>query len=320
MSYLKKFEQYESVPFGLNQVFYHNNITMSKKNELINKKLNGEINNMHIEIVRFIFKRRFATPEQILKYCDINGFFYKGGKVDIDCLNAELDKLKGMTILNTFFLSSEEQPAVLPIAPEDAEIIYCAGYGAYEILTNYASEAVYGWDETSMCRDSASISRNLCVTQWHVNILESVRENLTYIRTEPDFIVKSGGKIKGFMTAADFLIKKDNEARYFIVDAFRDLDSPDYIREKLNNVNSLLTTKAYLRYYPDAARVPDYIIVADNETTLLNIATEMSNITKLKPWYSMDTLLNKSLKNDKPFLIFNENEKAFTPTGAKVFM
>lgn len=319
MSYFKKMEQYGAIPSRLSQVFYHKYILLPKKIDLIQKKIDGELTNASIELIKFLFNRHFATFHQIVQFCDIQRYFYKDGKVAPVLIESHLKELREETILNSFFLSSEEQPSILPVVPEDAQEFYCPAQGAAAILHNYENIPIFSWDETSMCRSSMMISRELCATKWYLNVLEASKQELVYFRTQPEYIIKSGGKTKGFSVTCDFEIQKADETRYFLIDAFREEDSPAYIREQIANVTSLLCTKAYLRYYPDATTVPNYIIVADNERTLLRLTREF-NSTRLNPWWTTDSLLNGNLKTNKTFLVFSEDDQQFIPTSAKIFM
>ena len=319
MSYIQTMKDYNVIPPNFNQVFYHKNTIPAKKQEVIQQKLDGEITNTSIELVKFLFERHFATLPQIIRFCDIHGFFYKNGKVNPLLIESHLNELRGKYIINTFFLSTEEQPAVLPIVPEDAQVFYCPAQGSVAILDNYSRAPIFGWDITSMCKASVLISRDLCATQWYLKVLESVKDELIYFRINPEYVIKSANRTKGFTATCDFEIKKSDEIRYFIIEAFRKEDSPAYIREHLANMTSLLCTKSFLKFYPDATKVPNYIIVADTEETLLNLVDETKS-TKLNPWWTIDHRLNESFSNGKPFLKYYKDERKFIPTSAKIFL
>ena len=319
MSYFKKLSQYEAIPQGLNQVFQHRYILNNKKDiDLVQKKIDGEYTNSTIKLLEWLYKKTFATYDMIRTFCSITGLFIKGGKVNETELKAHLEQLRDDYAINTFYLSSEEQPSIVPIAPDDAQLFFCPAQGIVPLLRAYSDVPVYGDDEAAVCRSSVMIGRTLCATQWSLNVLSAVKDKLIYFRSSPEYIIRSNGKTKGLITGADFQIVKNGETRFFIVDAIRESDSPDYIREQADNVNTLLGTKSYLKYYPDATSVPTYILVADTETTLKSLPQDFG-AKKVKPWYTLDSLLNKDLTKEKSFLVYDEEAEVFKPTTAKIF-
>lgn len=319
MSYFKKLEQYEAIPQGLNQVFQHKYIMQNKKDtDIVQRKLDGDYTNSTVKLLEWLNKRHFATYDMIEQFCFITGLFIKGGKVNSAELTAHLAQLKDDYAINTFYLSSEEQPSVVPIVPKDAQLFYCPAQGIVPLLRSYSDVPIFGDDEAATCRSSVMIGRILCATRWHLNVLAAVKDKLRYFRTQPDYVIRSNGKTKGLTVGADFQIDKNGETRFFIVNAIRESDSPDYIREQAENINTLLGTKSYLKYYPDATSVPTYILVADTETTLKSLPLDFGT-KKVNPWYTMDSLLNKDLTKDKTFLVYDEESEVFKPTTAKIF-
>lgn len=319
--YFKKTENYTVIPNNLNQVFAVSNKILTSKPELVEMKLEGDLSNVNVAILSFLFKQNYATYQQVVEFCRIQGFYFSNGAVSDYLLQRALDKMLKCRLLNKFFLSDEEQPSVVPVFPEDAQVFYCICTGGVQLLENYdGGVEVYGWDCTSMCKVSDHISRDIAATQFYLRLLDSVADKMKYFNLSPLYVVRTNNNTYPLKASFECMVQQPGEIRYFISDVFREGDSINRVRDKLYGKERLLNTKFYKKYFPDAPKIPNYIAIVENERVLKDVAREIeeSYRNKLDCWYILDEYMNRSFR-DKVFLTYNYDEMQFIPSMVRVF-
>ena len=111
MSYIKFYEELIDMPDSYRQVFQNKFTTNIDKYKIISEKYEGNITDRDVEIVKFIFKSRFATAHQVYEYL-------KAAKIidetaSENSIKIRMDKLISLyRVLNKFMLSSFESESL----------------------------------------------------------------------------------------------------------------------------------------------------------------------------------------------------------------
>ena len=111
-----------------------------------------------MNIVKFIFKYRFATAEMMFRYL--------GEESKIENVQSRLDRLVKSRILNKFMLSRMEGDTLSP----DALHIYCLDVGGRTLLTHYSNEDTTNWYTTENMKGSEVISRDLVTANFYIKL------------------------------------------------------------------------------------------------------------------------------------------------------
>lgn len=319
MGYLKKEKNgYAIIPDGHFQVFSKSNFVTVDKKELFISKERGEITNQDIRILEFLVGRVFATADQIYEYCRLYGLYYTNKVVDKFMVNTALAKLTDSYVINRFYLSDVESPTLNEIIPDDALVCYCLAVGGSHLLSNYSNIDTYAWTCTNNCKISDMISKDIASTQFYLRLLESVKGKLKYYRCQPIYDVIHNHRFLTIRTSFDCLIESEDERRYVIGCNFKDYDSPDSIREVLQGVSIMLKTQTWKKYYMDAARKPNLMIISQSEDTNFFVAQELTNLGVDDAWYMLEEQLENSFQQNI-FLQYKEDDEVFIPSSIRIF-
>lgn len=319
MGYLKKeADGYTIIPDNHYQVFSKSNFVTVDKKELFIKKEKGEITNQDIRILEFLSGRVFSTASQIYEFCRLYGLFYVNKKVDKVLVDTTLSKLTEFYAVNRFYLSDVESPTLNEIIPDDALVCYCLAAGGCHLLSNYSNVDMYAWTCTNNCKVSDMISKELASTQYYLRLLECVKGKLKYYRNQPIFDIVSNHRYITVMATFDCLVETEDERRYIIGYNVKDYDSPASIRETLQGLSILLRTKSWKKYYNDAARKPNLMIISQSEDVNFFVAQEVTNLGLENVWYMLEDQLENSFKQNI-FLQYKEDDEVFIPSSIRIF-
>lgn len=319
MGYLKKEKDgYTIIPDRHYQVFSKSNFVTVDKKELFIKKEKGEITNQDIRILEFLVGRVFATTDQIYEFCRLYGLYYSNKVVDKFMVDTALSKLTEFYAVNRFYLSDVESPTLNAIIPDDALVCYCLAAGGSHLLANYSNIDTYAWTCTNNCKVSDMISKELASTQFYLRLLESVKAKLKYYRSQPIYDIVNNHRYITTMASFDCLIESEDERRYVIGYNVKDYDSPASIRETLQGLSVMLKTKTWKKYYQDAARKPNLMIISQSEDVNFFVAQEVSNLGLDDTWYMLEEQLENSFKQNI-FLQYKEDDEVFIPSSIRIF-
>lgn len=319
MGYLKKeTDNYAIIPDGYYQVFNKSNYIIIDKKEMFMQKEKGLISNQDIRLLEFLSVRVFATESQIYEFCRLFGLYYVNQTVDKALVRATLDKLTEGFALNRFYLSDVEAPTLNAIIPDDALVFYCLAAGGCHLLNNYSNLNMYAWSCVNNNKVSDVISKELASTQYYMRLLECVKGRLKYFRNNPIYDIINNHHYIMTMPSFDFMIETEDERRYVIGYIVKDYDSPATIRETLLALSILLKTKTWKKYYLDAARKPNLMIISQNENINFFVARELTNLGVENVWYMLEEQLENHF-NQNIFLQYKEDDEAFIPSGIRIF-
>lgn len=319
MAYIKKEkDEYTSLPDSYSQVFIKSNYTTTDKKELFIRREKGEITNQDIRILEFLSSRVFATTTQLYEFCRLYGLYYSNKMVDKFLVDKALDKLTDLYVINKFYFSDVESPTVNAVIPDDALVCYCLAHGGNQLLTNYSNIDTFAWNSTNNCKTSDLISKDLAATQYYLRLLECVKGRLKYFRNNPLYDMAHNHRFVVTSASFDCLVESDDERRYIIGYVVKDYDSPATLREHLQYLSILLKTKNWMKYYQDAHKQPNLMIIAQSEETNFFVAKELSNLGLDNTWYMLEEQLERDFKGNI-FLQYKEDDEVFIPSSIRLF-
>lgn len=259
--YIKNTFQGFSFGYDYKQVFSNKWMTNLLTEEIIKMKHNNVITDEDLEIVKFIYQFRFATPAIVADYLN------NGDTLEIT--QNKLDKLVKNRLLNKFMLSKlrEEKPH------PDALMIYCLDFGGKALLSHYGTpnNGIENWYTSSVMMSSEMIANDLVTAHFYVQVKKNVGGKLLYFKSNPNYRIAKNLVIPSF----ELCIVQNGVRKYFVGEIAREYDFPVGFREKIIKIESILGTKAWMKYFCDTGEVaPSLLIVAETDA----VAMEASQI------------------------------------------
>lgn len=285
VEYIKnnKEKAFISIPDGYHQVFY--NPLSVKINEVeILKLRDNNISNItddDIEFLEFIYRVKFATYRDVIAYLEA-----AKGKTTKEA-NTIIERLIRNHLINRFYLSRTEEFKKVKF-PQDSLNIFCLDSGGKYLLEAFSSIDVYNWTTAKIRASSATVGKAIIATSFYLKIIRDCSNDVEFFRSTPRYFVGN----ENFTTCFNFCLKekadpattengKDFTRKYFIGEVFRSDESEniDEKRNKLRNLESLLCTKAWKKYYPDSKEGPILLILTDDDDIALEISKEITIAT-----------------------------------------
>ena len=272
--------------------------------ELIKMRNNGYLTDRDMNIVKFIFKYRFATAEMMFRYL--------GEESKIENVQSRLDRLVKSRILNKFMLSRMEGDTLSP----DALHIYCLDVGGRTLLTHYSNEDTTNWYTTENMKGSEVISRDLVTANFYIKLMQTCPEKIKYFKLNPQFRIGRKTVIASF----EMGLKEGEQMKYFIGEVVRDYDFPALFRDRLTNLESILCTQAWKKYYYDVDVPPVLFIFAEHDKNALEVSQMISGTTEIKSFRTTtDQRLQKDLAEPGVFLKYDEEKQVLQGVRTSIF-
>lgn len=277
--YIENTQDVKPIPNGYKQTFQNKFTNGIAKNEVIKMKNEGVLTDRDLEIVKFLFKFKFATLEQIYSYLKQTHWLTQKRVVEndevtetsINSIKARLDKLVQNRILNKFMLSKIEEDRI----QQDALCIYCLDLGGKFLLTNYSNEDTTDWYITVNLKASELISKDLFTTQFYLKLLETCGDKISYFETS---LLRKCDKTN-IIPTFEFALNYNGAIKYFIGEVSREFDIPVQFNKKIAKLEMLLETNAWKKYYFDSDVKPVLLAFSENDIMANDIAKIISTTT-----------------------------------------
>lgn len=248
---------FQGFSFGqdYHQVFANKWMMNLLNEEIIKLKHNNVITDEDLAIVKFIYEYKFATAAIIADYLD-NGDTY-------EIVQGKLDKLCKSRLLNKFMLTKGWEEKPLP----DALMIYCLDFGGKVLISHYGTPncGIENWYSSNVMMSSAMVSDALTTAHFYVQVKKNVGSKLLYFRSLPNYRLGKSLVIPSF----ELCIVHNGDRKYFVGENAREYDFPVGFREKAIKIESILGTKAWMKYFSDVLNAPPLLIVAENDAVAL---------------------------------------------------
>lgn len=303
--YVKNTDDWTKIPANLKQVFqikFSNNVP---KGEIIKMKNEGIITDRDLEIVKFLFKFKFATLNQIRTY--LNNSISEIG------LRTRLEKLIQYRVLNKFMLSDDSEEATHILS--DSLLIFCLDIGGKYLLTNYSSLDTAEWSYIVNMKSSENISEDLNTLNFYLRIINTCPNKLVFFNTNPE--LRNGRKV--IIPSFEFCLNIENSKKYFVGKIVKNCDLANEFRQTAIKLENILNTNAWKKYYSSDSP-PNLFIVAEDDLGARDCGRILYESTMIK---KIAITTNKRLENTLyekgTFLSYSQMTDKLKPVKASMF-
>ena len=304
-NYIKN--NFDGYSFGpdYKQVFFNKPVTTLMHEEIIRMRSNGLLTDDDLKVVKFIFEFKFATPGIIADYLN--------SEESIETITGRLDRLVKNRILNKFMLSMIPQDTI----PNDAMCVYCVDLGGKTLLSQYSHCDIANWNITKNYWSSDNIGYALVTANFYVRLLRTCPNKLEYFKSCPEYRINKMVVIPSF----EFAINSNGVRKYFIGEIVRDFDIPIGFRTKCEKLESILCTKAWMKYFHDAnGECPVLFLIGENDDIALESAQIISTVSGINAFRLTTDERTKMLLNEGgAFLKYDTEANALKPIKASTF-
>lgn len=307
--FIEKDIKISDIPMGFGQVFRNKFILNIGFKEIIKMRNNGFINDLDMEIVKFLFNFRFSTIEQMLEYLNLTL-----QEIKEEELEKELKKLVQYRILNEFNLAIS---AIEEIQP-DAKRFYCLDMGGKHLLSHYSNEDVAEWYTIINMKSSELVKKNLILVDFYLSLLRTCPQKIVYIKAEPEIKLYK----KTYSPTFELCIKNELSTNYFLGDVVGDEDFPLIYREKIKKIEEFFESDSWKKLYFDGTNPPVYLLIADNDLTALNASKLITSTTQLDRFRvtSYDRLKTRLLSDLGAFMKYDSTSDSLIEVKSSVFL
>jgi hypothetical protein len=138
-----------------------------------------------------------------------------------------------------------------------------------------------------------------------------------YFKSNPEYRINKHVVIPSF----EFCLKIGGVRKYFIGQIVRDFDIPIGFRNQSENLESILCTKAWMKYFHDAnGSVPVLFLVGENDEVALEAGRIISTVSGIAAFrLTTDERMNKPLNEGGAFLKYNKEKDCLQAIKASTF-
>lgn len=309
MNYVKNNFQGFVFPDGYTQCFQNKfiaNAAMEK--EIVRKKFSGDIIDADVKICTFVYEHVVATQKMLESVAMVS---------DKDAFKKKLDKLVLNRILNRCILCDEEKNREFP---EDALYIYTLDMGGKYLLEHFWKSNADMWNTGTAGLCVEKIGRLLVASDIHVQLMNSCPKKLQEFKCRSYRMGKDVANLS-FEFRLEFNHKGEDIKRYFIGDVVREYDWEIDLRDRLDVINSICSTKMWQKYWPFAENPPIVLFITETEDR----ATELVKILQMYkiPSYYVTTDERLSVGLNHPTGVwrkFDENSMDVADVKTTMFM
>lgn len=263
MEYITNTFQGFAFGYDYHQVFANKWMSNLLSEELIKMVNANVITDEDVSIVKFLYTFHFATAAIIADYL--------GNGDTLEVVQGKLDRLVKNRVLNKFMLSRtrEEKPFT------DALMIYCMDLGGKIILSHYGTPnmGIENWYTSNNMMSSEMVASDLATANFYVQVYKNVGSRLRYFVSCPQYRISKSLVVPSF----ELSIEQNGQNKYFVGEIARNYDFPVGFREKAIKIESILNTKAWMKYFTDTGGLPpSLLIVAENDAIALEAGRILS--------------------------------------------
>ena len=269
--YIKDLNEYKAIPAGYKQIFQNKFSNSISNNEVIKRKAEGVFNDRDLEVVKFLFKFKFATLQQIYDYLTVTdnlGVNNENIEVSIYSIKSRLEKLVQNRVLNKFMLAEDVDISL----KEDALYFYCLDLGGKFLLTNYSNEDTSDWYVRGNLKASELISKDIFTTQFYISLLNSCGHKVVYFYTYP---IRTCDKLT-YIPTFEFAVNHNGVIKYFIGEVVRANDLPVQFDSKLTKLSKFVNGNYWKKYYLKTEESPVVFAFAENNEVVEDVAKMLS--------------------------------------------
>ncbi len=270
---------------------------------------NGQINEMDVEILKFVYENRVVTLEQFQKlFPDV----YVAQIMD------RLGKLLSTHFLNQFMLGDGNPEKHFQ---PDALAFYVLDFSAPALLYHLTNnEDMQNWSATLNTMSAGKVIKATMLTDFYLTIHQKMKNKpLAY----NCYRIFNNGKIK-MIPRAEMILDDNGKRKNYLVDIVDENDiylgDKDKIREKLMRYESFYQKDSWDKYYdckgnPD--QTPTLLLVCDNVNTAVAINKMLMDLEI--PNYRLTTLKLAQADLETCLMKFDEKKGSLVRIRSKLF-
>lgn len=272
LNYLKQTTLISEIPSGLKQTFHHEFTHTTSKDVILKMKHDNQITDRDLEIVKFIHRFHFATPQQIFDYIHDPS----DETETVGSLQARIDKLVHAHVFNKFSLSPVKENRV----HQDALIIYCLDFGGKYLLMNFSNEDLTQWFSSENFKTSELIAKDLMAVEFYLRLKEQTDGKIEYFETSPQLQFERTNLCVSFY----FVLNIEGVLKYFLCEIARDEEVPMIFRKKIQKYDQFLGSQAWKKYFFDH-EAPALLVLTENDALAMmcgQVIDQSSEIQKYR--------------------------------------
>lgn len=280
------------------------NATMER--EIVRKKMNGDVGQAEIDAAAFCYEHVVATEDMLRIVCNA---------ADDKDFRDKLDKLVLYRVLNRFILCNDDRSRDFP---KDAMWFYTLDLAGKYLLEHYWKNYADRWSTGTPGLCVEKISRALVAGEFHVKLLDSCPNKLKEFKCRT---YRQGRESATLSFEFRLEVTRDDEIvkRYFIGDVIRSFEDEADMRERINFISSICSTKAWQRLWPYSGDVPVVLFVVEDETKIEELINYLRMYKIPKFFITTDVEIANGL--DRPVGVWKRfNEELLTIEDAKTKM
>lgn len=304
--YIKSDHPNFSFSEGYKQVFYNKPVTNLINEEIIRMRHCNVITDKDLKLTEFIYRFRFSTAEIATTYLN-NGD-------TVEDVRARLNKLVKHRILNKFMLSLYQEDKY----KKDALEIYCMDIGGKTLLKQFSSFDMTNWNFTKVLWSGNHVGEDLTTANFFVRINQTCPNKLVYFKADPEYRINRMAVVPSF----EFCLKINGLPRYFVGQNIKDEDLPIRWRDKAVKLESILCTKAWMKYFCDGGEQPPVLfLVAENDKVAHESSKILTTVSSIEAFrVTTDERSKRPLNESGAFLKYDkEQDKILSINRTSIF-
>lgn len=267
MTYLKHNEPRDNA--SIYEQNFKNEFTLTiSQSTIVKMKNSGVLSQIDVEIAKFLYEFGFATAAQLLKFFNIK--FPNVDFKDLSVFKERLEVLAQNRVVNKFmFVDTKERKTV----HDDAFQVYCLDLGGKYLLGNYSQCDLANWNTSLNMKSPSLVFKTLDIVDFYLNLLATCGKKVVSFRLQPHLRI---GKVLS-VPDADMCLKIQGIDRHFIIQFVSGEDYPHKYKDRAYQLETLLGTKAWSKYY-GSDKMPMLLFITDDDDSALEVSKFIHSI------------------------------------------
>lgn len=272
---------------------FKNEFTLTiSQSAIVKMKNSGLLTMLDIQIALFLFELEFATCSQLYRaMVDKHPSITPETEEEfVEVLN----KLVQNRVINKFMFVESKNPELRKVVYDDALQVYCLDLGGKYLLGNYAQVDVINWTPAICMKAPILIFKSLDIVDFYLNLMSTCPKKVVSFRLRPSLRI---GKTLA-TPDVDMCLKINDNERHFIIQFISADEYPHKYKDKTYQLEGLLTTKAWSKYY-GTNKLPMLFFVAHDDYSALDVAKFVEALFESVPGISYAFTTNERLTSRK---------------------
>ena len=292
------------------EIFSSDNFAVIPKTPIMELKQSGDIDDVDVDMIDFVYRSRFCSKSQLERYCKYKGY---------ENVENRIWNLLGSGIINSFFLSRINPRNAAVHKPADAKTFYCLKIGGKYILEEFSDRRFVDWEAGNNITQIKNIENQEIFNEILLDIMTS-GVKITNSWMHPEYSLREKrGKPLGHLGITR---TTEKEKEYLIFDVIRMEDNPDDVQRKILLWEEyLVKNKSWMKIFGASKKLPTLVLITDNDESAMSLARSIGDSTQLNILLltTFDRIENKKLNDVGKFLKYNRDDKTLYEVSYNLF-